>query len=98
MVKAQQLDISVRIAKAPSDMRFPLKARLALSFGTVLCLTGTVGFIGVQSLATTADQITQFANRPFQQTQALGALSTDLEKVRRILRSVMTTPAEAKQD
>ncbi|ALN75710.1 MULTISPECIES: methyl-accepting chemotaxis protein [unclassified Aureimonas] len=73
-------------------MRFSLRTRLALSFGAVLVLTSSVGVVGMRSLAANAEHFEQFANRPFQQVQAIGNLSTEFERVRRILRTDITTP------
>ncbi|WP_062016140.1 methyl-accepting chemotaxis protein [Aureimonas sp. AU4] len=76
-------------------MRFSLKTKLVGSFATVLLLSAAAGTFGILSLKSTNDTLGDFAARPFQQVQAVGALQADLQSVRRaILRVMLATDQE----
>jgi methyl-accepting chemotaxis protein len=56
-------------------MRFTIKTKLGLAFGTVLALLGTTGYMGISSLATSNQRLQDFATGPFLGAQRVGDLN-----------------------
>ncbi|WP_082652527.1 methyl-accepting chemotaxis protein [Aureimonas sp. AU12] len=76
-------------------MRMTMKLKLGVSFGTILLMTGAVGYFGIQSLSGSNDMLRSFADRPFAQVQGTNDIQTSLETVRRdILVSFFTADPE----
>ncbi|WP_058598476.1 HAMP domain-containing methyl-accepting chemotaxis protein [Aureimonas ureilytica] len=76
-------------------MRLNMKLKLAASFGTILCVTGAVGYFGLASVASTNDMLKAFSERPFVQVQSANQIQTNLATIRRdILTSFFTSDAE----
>jgi methyl-accepting chemotaxis protein len=57
-------------------MRFTIKAKLGLSFGVMLALSGAAGYFAVASLGGSNDRMQGFAAKPFAQVQRIGSFET----------------------
>jgi len=66
-------------------MRIRMTGKLAASFGTVLVLTGAVGYFGISSLSSSNDLLTRFAERPFVQVQGAKTAQVGLESIERTI-------------
>ncbi len=76
-------------------MRFTIRTKLALSFGTVLALSAAAGIFGIRSLQSTNDVLTAFADRPFKQVEAAEMMQAELHSARRsILRAFFSGDAD----
>ncbi|WP_062118110.1 HAMP domain-containing methyl-accepting chemotaxis protein [Aureimonas sp. AU40] len=76
-------------------MRLNMKLKLAASFGTLLVVTGAVGYFGLASVKNTNGMLHAFAEQPFQQVENSKEIQTNLETIRRdILTSFFTADPE----
>ena len=73
-------------------MRVNMKLKLAASFGTILLVTGAVGYFGLASVASTNDMLKAFSDRPFVQVQSANHIQTSLETVRRDILNSFSRP------
>ncbi|WP_152044794.1 HAMP domain-containing methyl-accepting chemotaxis protein [Aureimonas psammosilenae] len=70
-------------------MRLTIKTKLIGSFGAVLALLGTAGYLGISSLGQSNADMEAFAARPFAQVQAVQTVDGEVMNVRRgILRAL----------
>jgi methyl-accepting chemotaxis protein len=73
-------------------MRFTIKAKLALSFMTVLALMGGIGYMGLSTLNNANFQMREFDRRPFVQVQRVSELDQiGIQSARVFARSFVVT-------
>jgi len=80
-------------------MRFTIKAKLALSFGTILSVFGFAGYYATSSLSNSNDQMQAFSQGPFVQVQRVMQIETlGVDTARSLARSMLEpqTPARKK--
>ncbi|MBB3999551.1 methyl-accepting chemotaxis protein [Aureimonas pseudogalii] len=73
-----------------------LKTKIALSFSSVLILSGTAGYYGIASLEAADKSMVSFVERPFSQSLRLGEIWAQAEQIGRSL-NAMTFLSETDQ-
>jgi methyl-accepting chemotaxis protein len=78
-------------------MRLTIKAKLAISFGMILMLSGAAGYFAITSLGGSNDRMQSFAAKPFAQVQRLSQLETMAVEISRLFLRSVAVPTDAER-
>ncbi|MGI4763663.1 MAG: MCP four helix bundle domain-containing protein, partial [Janthinobacterium lividum] len=79
-------------------MRFTIKTKLGLAFGSIFVLTAAAGGLGISSLSSNNATMEDFARRPFIQVQRVGELQSDMFNSARLLTRAVADSSDSSKE